>query len=89
MQPRSNPPLVIARARSVHPVLSGPEGEPTSDQLTENTWTQGADELNQVAGEVVATAGSGCGASSHLTVEALVTNWNGVTGNNVVLKNKY
>lgn len=83
------PALVVARARSTHSVLSGSATEPTHDPLNGNTWTQRADELNQVTGEVIATAGAGCGASSRVKVYAYVNNWSGVTGNQLVLKNSF
>lgn len=83
------PALVVARARSTHSVLSGPATEPTHDPLSGSTWTQQAGELNQITGEVVATAGAGCGASSRVKVYALVSNWSGVTESQVVLKNNF
>jgi hypothetical protein len=82
-------PLVIARARTINPVVSGSEESPVPDRLTGGAWTQGAEELNQVTGEVVATAGPGCGGVSRLRVNVLVSDWNGVTGNDIVVTNVF
>jgi len=72
--------LIVAHANAVGAVLAGPEATPVKDPLAGSTWTQGANELNQITGQATITAGPHCGGTEDaVTVEARVSGWAGNT----------
>ncbi len=81
---REGPPRaqVTARARSLSATETGTRSEPVSVPMTEATWLQLSDELNQITGQVTVTAPAGCAAAREsqgrpVSVLVLVSNWQG------------
>src|ERR1700733_34788 len=72
--------LIVAHANTVGAVLAGQEATPVKDPLAGSTWTQGANELDQITGQATITAGAHCGGTAGaVTVEARVPGWAGNT----------